>query len=218
VNPAVLVPRPETEHLVDAVVEHLRGVSAPPEESAETATAPAAPLRFLDLGTGSGNIAVAVVHALPGVEAAAVDLSREAIEVARKNARRHGVEERVKFFEGDLFAALPGDVLPFQAVASNPPYIAPRDHAALSPEVKDFEPRLALVDDRGGPEGEGLGYLRAIAPAACRFLLPGGFLAFEVGAGQAQAAAEILAAAGFTAVETVNDYSGIPRVVKGLRA
>jgi release factor glutamine methyltransferase len=178
----------------------------------------AEPLRFLDLGTGSGNIAVSVLQRLSGVEALAVDASPEALEVARRNARRHGVEGRVQFLAGDLFDALPGDAAPFHAIASNPPYIPPRDHEGLSREVRDFEPRLALVDERGGAEGAGLGFHRAIVLGAGRFLVPGGLLALEVGAGQAQQVVGLFAAAGFTSVDTVTDYGGIPRVVKGLRA
>jgi len=200
VTPAVLIPRPETEHLVDGAVERLSGMGA---------------AKVLDLGTGSGNIAVSVTVRIPTARVTAADLSPGALEVARRNAARHGVEERIEFLLGDLFAPLRTrePPLPFDAILSNPPYIPPELYAGLSRDVRDFEPESALLDCRGGPGGGGLGFHRAIAREAWEFLLPGGLLGLEVGAGQAPAVVELLRAAGFERVETTSDYGGIVRVV-----
>jgi release factor glutamine methyltransferase len=198
VSPAVLVPRPETEHLVELA---LRRLPAGP-----------APLRLLDLGTGSGCIAVAIAVNAPHAGVDAVDFSAPALEVARRNADAHGVEARIRFLEGDLYGAVPAGTPPYRAIVSNPPYIPASEHAALMADVREFEPREALVDTRS-PTSDGLGFYRAIAAGARERLEPGGLLAVEVGAGQAQAVAEILRSAGLTVTETLRDLGGIDRVV-----
>jgi release factor glutamine methyltransferase len=255
VGPAVLVPRPETEHLVDAAVEFLRARAAPPAPAvpAEAATpppppsvesegggepaateltadrpaeAPAAPppeartVRVLDLGTGSGNIAVAVAVEIPSVLAIASDSSREALAVAARNAAAHGVAGRIEFVEGDLFEPLRSGAPrpPFDAVLSNPPYIAPRERPSLPVDVREFEPDLALFDRRDGPDGDGLGFHRAIAREGPALLAPGGLLAVEVGAGQAPAVEDLFRAAGLTGVVSIADCGGILRVVVGRAA
>jgi release factor glutamine methyltransferase len=255
VSPAVLIPRPETEHLVDAVVEQLRGgpppresepappvdaaargapqsaapaPAAPPAAEGPAPAAPAAepvlppaaetaPLRVLDLGTGSGNIAVAIAVQLPEARIVAIDLSPVALEVARRNAAAHGVAARIEFLEGDLFAPLEA-LSPeprFQAIVSNPPYILPSAHAGLSPDVRDFEPRLALLDTKENEAGRGIGFHRAIVREARRFLAPGGLLAVEVGEGQAAGVEDLFRAAGFAAIRRISDYGGIQRVILG---
>jgi release factor glutamine methyltransferase len=193
VNPAVLIPRPDTEILV--------------EEALKRASVEA---NILDVGTGSGAIAVALAHELPGAAVEGVDISPAALEVAAENARRNGVDGRVRLGEADL-ARLPEG--PFDLIVSNPPYIPSDELAALMPEVRDFEPRLAL--DGGG---DGLESYRLLARQAPSRLHSGGWLLLETGAGQAPAVRELLAEAGLLDVFSRNDYAGIPRVVGGKAA
>ena len=242
VTPSVLIPRPETEHLVDAGVEFLSRFIAPAPagpapaeptaEGGDPATAdppspqaapPADPepppveVRVLDLGTGSGNIAVATAVEIPGARVAAVDVSPEALAVARRNAEAHGVAARIEFLAGDLYQPLQSREPPptFHAILSNPPYIPPRALPGLMRDVKEFEPLLALLDRREGPDGDGLGFHRAIAAQAMRFLEPGGLLAVEVGAGQADEVEKILHNAGFSGIRSITDLGGIRRVIIG---
>ncbi len=252
VSPAVLIPRPETEHLVDAGVEFLAKLGAPPADAAGSSPSLAGPeetpesspgagdlppaeaaapppdalpaagppppeVRVLDLGTGSGNIAVAIAVEIPGARVTAVDVSPEALAVARRNAEAHGVAGRIDFLEGDLIAPLRSlDPRPtFHAVLSNPPYIPPRDREGLMRDVRDFEPAVALLDRREGPEGDGLGFHRAIVREAAGFLVPGGILAVEVGDGQAPEVERLFRAAGLSRVRSITDQGGIPRVVIG---
>jgi len=139
----------------------------------------------------------------------ASDVDAAALAVARANAARHGLERRVSFVAGDLFAALPGEAR-FDLVVSNPPYVPAAEYAALEPNVRDYEPRLALW---GGEDG--LDVYRRLVPGAAARLRPGGVLAVEVGSGQAAAVTDLFAAAGFTGVSERADLGGIPRVVSG---
>jgi release factor glutamine methyltransferase len=193
VSPAVLIPRPETETLVLRAIEAVKGNPAP---------------RVLDLGTGSGCVAVSLAHRLKTAAVTAADVSPDALAVARRNAARNGVADRVTFVQGDLFAPLPADAR-FDLIVSNPPYVTPTELAGLDPEVRDHEPRLALD---GGPDG--LAFYRRIAADAGRFLRPGGSLLVEVGATQS-AAVQALFDAGrdIAHAQTVKDTNGIPRVV-----
>jgi release factor glutamine methyltransferase len=191
VTPDVLVPRPETETLVDWLLGRVA------EREAE--------LRVLDLGTGSGAIAVALARELPKARVTATDLSPAALAVARRNAEAHGVADRVRFLAGDGFAPVAG--LRFHLVASNPPYVAERDAAALPPELR-HEPRAALF---AGPDGTDL--LRRLAAGVGEHLEPGGSAAFEVGEGQAERVAGWLRAAGLGGVGVVRDSAARPRVV-----
>jgi release factor glutamine methyltransferase len=192
VTPAVLVPRPETELLVEAV---LRWADTHPVR------------RIADIGTGSGIIAVTLALELPNAEIYAVDLSADALATARGNAARHGVGERITFFQGDLLAPLPTD-LSLDIIVANLPYITDEDMAGLMPEVRDYEPEMAL---RGGADGLAL-VLRLITDSpVC--LRPGGLLALEVGDGQAPAVADHLRTTGWSAVHTLDDYGGIQRDV-----
>ncbi|MBI4600517.1 MAG: peptide chain release factor N(5)-glutamine methyltransferase [Planctomycetes bacterium] len=208
VSPAVLVPRPETEHVVDAALARLKAPR--PEGSAS------GPRRALDLGTGSGCIAVAIAANAPEVEVDAVDLSPEALAVARRNAEAHGVAARVRLHEGDLFAAVPPGAGPHEVIASNPPYISAAEYERLMDDVRLHEPRAALLDLKS-PASDGLGSYRVIAAEAPARLEPGGLLAVEVGMGQAAAVRAILVAAGLVLGETLRDYGGIERVVTALR-
>jgi release factor glutamine methyltransferase len=184
VDPRVLVPRPETELLVEPALE-------------------LEPRRVLDLGTGSGAVALAIADELPGCEVVATDTSAAALEVARGNAERLGLTERVEFAE----AMLPPERGGFDLLVANLPYVAESEWAGLEPEVSEWEPREALLAG-----SDGLDVLRIAVPAAAG-LAP--VAAFEVGAAQAPAVSELLFAAGFGAVETRADLAGIPRVVVG---
>ncbi len=186
VTPAVLIPREETELLVDI---------------ARDATA----RRILDLGAGSGCLAIAVAKHLPLVEVTAVDASAAALDVARENAVRHGVA--VRFLQGDWFAPVAGER--FDLILANPPYVAEDDAHLAQGDVR-FEPRSALA---AGPDG--LDDIRRIVADAGAHLVPGGRLFFEHGYDQAQAAGKLLARAGFIGIEHRNDLAGIPRVSGG---
>ncbi len=193
VSPAVLIPRPETETLVLEALRLLKGKPAP---------------RVLDLGTGSGCVAVSVAHQCRPAAVTAVDVSPDALEVARRNAARHGVADRVTFLRGDLFAPLPTDSA-FDLIVSNPPYVTPAELAGLAPEVRDHEPRVALD---GGPDG--LAFYRRIAADAGRFLAPGGSVLVEVGWTQDAAVRAIFEGnPELTVGPSVKDAGGRPRVV-----
>jgi release factor glutamine methyltransferase len=181
----VLIPRPETEHLVEAALERIG-----PEA------------RIVDVGTGSGAIAVALAHALPRCLVTAVDLYPAALEVAQRNAQRHGVSERVTFLQSDLLAE--AGSAEFDAVVSNPPYIA--DAEVLEPQVADYEPRSALY---AGPTG--LEVYHRLIPQARRVLKSQGWLIMEIGYGQQPAASALLS--GWQTLTFVPDLQGIPRVV-----
>jgi release factor glutamine methyltransferase len=187
VSPAVLIPRPDTEVLV--------------EESLRLAGGH----RILDVGTGSGAIAVALAHELADAQVVALDISPDALAVAERNARRNSVEDRITFLQGDL-AHLPAG--PFDLIVSNPPYIPAADVEGLMPEVREFEPRQALV---GGSDG--LDPYRALARQASFCLVPGGWLLVEVGIYQASDVQRLFADAGLKEVFCRDDYGGVPRVV-----
>ncbi len=186
-----LVPRPDTEILVQAAIERLRalGRSAP---------------RFADIGTGSGCICLSVLHFLPEAQADTVDISAAARAVAEENAAALGASDRITFHTGDLLAPLAGRS--YDAILSNPPYIPDHDLAALAPEVRLKEPRTALA---GGADG--LDFYRRLTAGAPALLHDGGFLAVEVGIHQAAAVAALAAA--FSRTEILKDYNGIERVV-----
>jgi release factor glutamine methyltransferase len=194
VSQDVLIPRPETELVVE------RALALVPTRER--------PLRVLDLGTGSGAIAVALAAELPAADVVAVDASDAALAIAERNVATAELAGRVTLLLGDWTTALPADAR-FDLVVSNPPYIPSDDIAALAPEVRR-EPRLALD---GGADG--LAAYRRIIPEAARVLVPGGALVLEVGAGQAPAVAELLAAHAFTSVARHADLAGIERVVEG---
>jgi release factor glutamine methyltransferase len=193
VNRHVLIPRPETELFVDAVLERVTP-----------------PARIADVGTGSGCIAVALAVARPGFEIAAIDSSSEALEVARDNARANRVEARIHFQSGDL-ASLP-DGWAMDAIVSNPPYVSEEEWATLAPEVRDWEPKQALVPGPTGTEA-----YAALAPEAFRALRPGGLVAVELGYRSETATRGIFAAAGFESIEVLPDLRGIPRILVARR-
>lgn len=194
-----LVPRPDTEILVQAAVDRLRAMAG--EE----------PLRFADIGTGSGAICLSVLHYLAGTVADTVDISPAARAVAEENAASLGLADRVTFHTGDLLQPLSG--ISFVAILSNPPYIPEADIAKLAPEVRLKEPHTALS---GGQDG--LDFYRRLANEAPAMLVPGGFTAFEVGIHQAGDVAALLKANPLIGrTEILPDYAGIDRVVVGWR-
>jgi release factor glutamine methyltransferase len=202
VTPDVLIPRPETETLVDVALEVLADVVAEDGE----------PLA-LDVGTGSGCIALALAAEDPFVALTAVDISEAAVELARRNAARLGLGGRVRILRSDLFAALPPEER-YDVIVSNPPYIPAAEYDELEPNVRDHEPRLAL---HGGEDG--LDVYRRLIPEALARLRSGGTLALEVGAGEAAAVRALFAAhGGYGAPLERVDLAGIPRVVWAAKA
>ncbi|MHB0939828.1 MAG: peptide chain release factor N(5)-glutamine methyltransferase [Armatimonadota bacterium] len=197
VTPAVLVPRPETELLVEAVVQWAR------ERGAAT---------LADVGAGSGAIAVTLALELPRAQIVAVDLSSAALEITRRNAERHGVLDRLTLLEGDLLAPVrQAGVAPLDAVVANLPYIAEEDYLTLMPEVREHEPALALRAEEGG-----LALIRRLIAQAPPLLARDGLLALEVGAGQADAVVDLLISSGWRQLRVIEDYGGIPRHVLGV--
>jgi release factor glutamine methyltransferase len=188
VTEAVLDPRPETETLI---VEALRGGFE----------------RVLDLGTGSGCIVLTLLAERPGTEGVGVDLSPEALAVARDNAGTLGLADRVALTVSDWFSAVVGR---FDLIVSNPPYIAECEMADLAPEVRNWEPHLALT-----PGGDGLGAYRSIAMTAPSYLMPGGRLMVEIGPTQAAAVGAMFVDAGFQSIRVLPDLDGRDRVVAG---
>lgn len=194
VDERVLIPRPETEVLVEVVLEVLAGTAGP---------------TIADVGTGSGAIGVSLAVLRPDARVIATDLSAPALEVARANAARHGVAERMTFMEGDLVHPLAVAGLEVDAVACNPPYVAPEDADTLPPDIRHFEPALAVVAP-GAPES-----LHArLVDGAPQVLKPGGWLIMEVAAGQAPRVVELLhRAGGYGTPQTQRDGLGWERVV-----
>jgi release factor glutamine methyltransferase len=199
VSPAVLVPRPETELLVELACQLLERAAAE-----RAASAAAEPTWICDVGTGSGCIAVALAQELPDARVVAVDVSVEALAVAERNAAEHGVAERILCVESDLFEGL-DPATRFDAIVSNPPYLAPGDFT--QPEL-GFEPRTALS---GG--WDGLEAISRLIEAAPGRLHTGGWLIVEIGAGQAKEADELARAAHLVEVRIVPDLAGLPRAL-----
>lgn len=191
VNPLVLIPRPETEHLIEAAL------ALTPKPS------PIRPLRILDVGTGSGILAITLALELPHATVTATDISAPALAVAQQNARSHGADH-VRFVASDLFAKL--DDAPFDCIVSNPPYVATSE--ALEPQVRDYEPATALYAGE-----DGLAIYRRLIPEAFAHLESGGYLLLEIGHGQRDSIAALLQTSGFNEIRFIQDLQGIPRVV-----
>jgi release factor glutamine methyltransferase len=188
VDPRVLVPRPETEVLVECCLEHLRDLAEP---------------RVLDIGAGSGAIALAIADEHPGARVLAVDRSADALEVARRNLGRTGVNGRVELRQGDLLAGITGS---FDLVVSNPPYVSPEEYEGLQPEIRLYEPSEALV---------GVGVGTEIAREARGVLETGGWLVLECGDGHARALASDFEELGYRDVGRALDLAGRERIVEG---
>ncbi|HEV2322427.1 MAG TPA: peptide chain release factor N(5)-glutamine methyltransferase [Terracidiphilus sp.] len=191
----VLIPRPETEHVVEKALQLAAGFRAP---------------RIVDVGTGSGAMAVALAAHLGDASISAIDVSAAALAVARRNAERNGVADRIRFRAGDLLDPVAGE--PFEIVVSNPPYVAEAERDTLAAEVREFEPAAALFAG-----ADGLAIYRRLIPGVFAALAAGGFLVLEVGHGQRDAVSALLEAAGFRAIEFTADLQGIPRVAVGQR-
>ena len=195
VSPAVLIPRPETEHVIETVLQL---------ESAGGGARPARSLRIVDVGTGSGCIALALAKELPQAEIHATDVSSAALEIARANAARHQLESRVRFHETDLLSGFESNTFDF--VISNPPYVGESEEDQVQLEVRKFEPRQAVF---AGPTG--LEVISRLIPQARDTLKPGGWLVMEISGTIADEARRLLAR--WNDVQVTNDLQGIPRVV-----
>jgi release factor glutamine methyltransferase len=193
VTPDVLIPRPETEHLVEKALELAAQFEWP---------------RIVDVGTGSGAIAIALAHRLPEAHIAAIDISVSALILANKNAKQNGLRGRIRFMDSDLLAAVADER--FQIVVSNPPYVPLTDRESLSAEVREHEPALALFAGE-----DGLDVYRRLIPEAFAVLETGGYVALEIGYRQAEAVKALLIQASFERIEFVPDLQGIPRVACG---
>jgi release factor glutamine methyltransferase len=199
VSPDVLIPRPETEVLVEAVLEFLDKADSD--------------LDILDLGTGSGAIAIALARELPAARIVAADLSMAALHLARENARLNQVDERLFFVQSDMFASIPGGSQKFKVIVTNPPYISHAEIAKLPRGIRDFEPHHAL---EGGPDG--LAAIRHIIAEAPAVLSQAGALCMEMGAGQAESVSALLIDnQHYESYRIIQDYSGLDRVLVTIR-
>ena len=189
VDRRALIPRPETEIVAERALAHLRGLESP---------------SVLDVGTGTGAIALALADECPGARVTAIDVSADALALARENADRTGIE--IELLEHDARGGLPGG--PYDLVVSNPPYVDPADLPSLMADVREYEPHVALVGDR---------ILETVARAALDVLRPGGWLVLEVGDGQASPTAALLDELGYADVASATDLTGRDRIVEGRR-
>jgi release factor glutamine methyltransferase len=214
VTPDVLIPRPETEHLIEVALDRLavREIRAgrQPRLNGENVT-------LLDIGTGSGCIAIALAKELSVAAVYATDISTPALEVARRNAARHGLSDRIQFLESDLLAVFQssGGLPPrmrFDLIVSNPPYISLREADSLPIEVREHEPRAALF---GGVEGYEL--YGALIPQAAQYLNAGGLLVLELGYNSLSAVEPLLDRPNWSNVAITGDLAGIPRVISAER-
>jgi release factor glutamine methyltransferase len=196
VTPAVLIPRPETELLVQAVLSDL----------SQNAGRRGDRLQIVDVGTGSGAIAIALGIHLPEAELTAVDISPESLAVAQENVHRHGLEAQIRLLPSDLLAGLPSGEQAFDVIVSNPPYVPLSDRSTLHPEVREYEPATALFAGDSG-----LDIYRHLIPQARLHLRSGGLLAMEFGYGQRDALSHLLV--GWNDVRFLPDLQGIPRAV-----
>jgi release factor glutamine methyltransferase len=210
VTPDVLIPRPETEHVIEVALERLgpRGIKINLQTGA-----PSPQLRIADVGTGSGCLAVALAHELPHADIFATDLSAPALAVAKRNAARHAVADRIRFEQMDLLENYLNESYPFDLIVSNPPYVARNEADLLPREVRDHEPSLALFP---GPSGVEI-YARLIDQAGS-LLRPDGILVLELGYDSANHVRTILAGqGGWKKISLTNDLAGIPRVIAAER-
>jgi release factor glutamine methyltransferase len=201
VTPDVLIPRPETEFAVIAVLDRLK------ERSAE-----APPAKIADVGTGSGCIAITLAKQAPAVSLLAVDISSAALNIARENAQSHGVSDRIRFVESNLLDAIPAE-RNIDIIVSNPPYVSEAEYAALTPDVKNHEPRGALVGGNAGTE-----IIAQLIPQAAARLVPGGWLIMEFSPMIAAAVRQLLEADGhFEAPSIQKDLAGLARIIQAKR-
>jgi len=192
VSPAVLIPRPETEHVVETVLELVKELK------------PVATLKLVDVGTGSGAIALALASELPRADIHACDISHDALEMARLNAARLGLEQRINFRKSDLLSAYAGEKFDF--VVSNPPYVGESEMDKVQKQVREFEPKIAVFSGE-----EGMDIYRRLIPEAREALKPGGMLVVEIGFSTEQKVKELLQ--DWADVQVTADLQGIPRVI-----
>jgi len=207
VNRHVLIPRPETELLAEQGWKFLNSLDLPPFTSSSPSTINYQLSTALDLGTGSGCLAIALAVHCPAARIFATDISAESLAVARQNAERHHVADRIEFLQGDHFAALVSWKV-FDLIVGNPPYIPTDEIPLLQVEVRDHDPRLALD---GGPDG--LNFYRRIAAEAVPFLKPGGKVMLEFGDGQAPSIRQIFEAQKWVVEAIIEDYTQRPRIL-----
>jgi release factor glutamine methyltransferase len=193
VSPDVLIPRPETEILVEAALARIEGLAAP---------------LVIDVGTGSGCIAISIACERPDAQVHATDISPAALTVARRNAERLGCRDHVRFYAGDLLAPVASSAGTVDLLVSNPPYVDRSTAATLAPEVRDHEPAVALF-----PDGQADSVYHRLIPASWPALRCGGWLLLEIGLGMAGNVMRLCADAGFVTESPLSDLSGIPRVV-----
>jgi release factor glutamine methyltransferase len=193
VSPDVLIPRPETELLVETALNLI-----PPKTD---------PITMVDVGTGSGCITISLLHQRPGWRSVAIDLSPKAIAVAKHNARKHGVENRIDFVVADSLDGLIQRPI-FDLIVSNPPYVAEDAMTGLQREVRDYEPRLALT-----PGGDGLRVIRKLVNQSGLMLKTGGYLVIEIGFDQRERVEELVDSSIWELIEIYQDLQGIPRTV-----
>lgn len=192
VVPPLLVPRPETEHLVEIALDHLAGREG----------------RVLDLCTGTGCVILAIAANASAGEWWAIDIHPVAIHTARANAARHGID--LNLVEGDLFAPLPPEAAPFDVIVSNPPYVEEREWEGLAPDIRNFEDPRALLSG-----ADGLDCIRRIISESSHWLAPGGLLAIEMGETQGPALRELLQSAGYENITITKDLAGHDRIASG---
>jgi release factor glutamine methyltransferase len=212
VTPDVLIPRPETEHVIEVALDRLalREIRAGRKQ-----TLSGEGLRVADIGTGSGCIAVSLAKDLPGARIVATDISPEALEVAQRNAARHKFADQIEFFRANLLEGVPSPTSAarrFDLIASNPPYIGRREGPTLQREVRDHEPEVALY---GGEEGYEL-YADLVTQSAAH-LVPGGIAVFELGHDSLPAVQPLFDTPEWTRVGVTNDLAGVPRVIAAER-
>ncbi|MFO7447776.1 MAG: peptide chain release factor N(5)-glutamine methyltransferase [Ignavibacteriaceae bacterium] len=195
VNSSALIPRPETEILVEHVINFVN----------ENAVSP---LRILDIGTGSGIIAVSLAKNLPDASITGIDISNDALELAKENAVLNSVDNQIEFVQADILNY--GITDKYDIVVSNPPYVSLKDYAELKPELKVHEPRIALTDN-----SDGLNFYRQISSSSKNILKEGGRTFYELGQGQFEDVSKILEQNNFINIKTKKDYLGIERVITG---
>lgn len=197
VEEGVLIPRPDTEPLVEEVIDLVSGQSD---------------LKIVDIGTGSGAITVSLAKYIKDCEVYSLDISDKALSIGLKNAISNGVEDKINFIKSDVFSGIENKNLKIDVIVSNPPYIRKSDIETLHTQVKDYEPYIAL---EGGEDG--LDFYRAITEQSIKYLKDNGILAFEVGHDQAQDVSDILRKNGYSKIYTKKDLQGIDRVVIGFK-
>jgi len=199
VGAPALVPRPETELLVDAVRAHLT-------------TRGKLQAAILDLCTGTGCIPLAIARHAPESKVMATDINPETLTIAQRNIRRHGMQDRISLLQGDLFDAIPNAGAAFDVIVSNPPYVSEAEYETLAPDIRDYEDPKALIAG-----ADGLALIRRIVAEASKWLCEGGFLALEIGDEQAASVQALMREAGIEHIEALQDLAGIHRVVTGVR-